>query len=1467
MTLVESILTKLGAMIDRAHLFDFKKPVAKGVRSLFTQDLRPIGDSAMLAGSLVELWCILDDHPALTARSRVRFDVLEEDFLLTGGLDDQVISLLGTNAVPPESGFAIEQRETVFHELDPGIDVPTYLEEYRRTFSREPFPQFDTTILVLNEHRSENDQAVNTVPGAQSVAEDTPLRITGLSVTDVDGNLSTTQLAVTNGTLSVSLAGGATISAGANGTATLTLRGTQAQINAALATLIYQGTLNFNGSDTLTVTSTDASGGSDVDKVALTVTAVATRRSHVITWWRAKQVEDLNSESEMYFVVDIDGIIRAGSPILRTRPAVPGVAVRVIGNLVDAKPFVEETPEPLPDVPVSLGGRRALSGRDGDFVIDARLAAGEHRLEFKRPGIDTLALTVRVLLDAAGLATVNIVDQAGTSLFSQTTLAAATEDTVVTARLRSKLTVRVHKLRGTVLWPDSHPGGQEDVGPVAGPGGYQSMPANHLGTPLADRHVYVLPIPPGGSLSPYRPKTTRAWEALKAQPGVLQSSRPGAPLAKHGTAFDGQFEVKYVDFSAGSRYLLWVERFDPQGATDVTTEAPDHVVRTEQRTLIEIHEALLLTDHSNAGQLLERNRNLVDRQRNLSGNVVSWGIDAMRVVDRNVNGNNVRTLVRPDRSLRGDFDDDAIVTGGEAHVVPASRLVDNLVIQVLPLAPVDEPADEQGAAARRLRQELEQAAAAFPDGADLDDVHLVLDVGRLGHAVDLTGQHVKSPRWDAAALEARKVELLERTLVVRPGHDLDAARWHIDAVSLADAALVSIDGPNGIAATRHLDATVVPVLGAISPRLPAVAGRRLYLGPGHGLWPDVGSAASAEPSDWKSIRGGWQLNTGEDENDALQSAEINRIVRLAGMDVSYCRQIENLAAPGVANPQASVWVPADENRPQLGFPNRNFPRLWQQNNIYYLGVVGHEVVTNNQNYRAPVGNKNNHGINARVEHLVAEAARRPFDVVLFTHTNGAGGHGTLMMYLNIDLSDTDAEQGNPLGFGFADRLCVRVVERCKVWKNGANPLTGEGGGVKTMFQVNAQEIDRDLVATNDHFELQVLGDNPVRRRRVRAVSAAAPPGANWHHNVFAFSFPVVVSELLFHDRAEDAKLLCRAWFRRLAAEAMSLAIQDQVLDNAAAVTADQTRAVLKGIFGLTQPLAAWRPEADPPTAADLEHVVARVGGALLEEVNLTGTSLAYLVDAALARAHSYTRRHLVNALVAALRPIAGYADNDDLAATTEAVLQTGVALERSDKPPTRAEAGTFACLAVGLAGASLDKAETQPIGPLNQPLIRQAVGRPSAYFPRAEGLELAIRLRALRPTDIFRVANVFFADASWRRMDRLGQPDLYEFDPGTPVLLVVETDGFPWKGTKWDVSFILTGGGKQKTLACAARQPRRLVSRTWFVDWPPTDEAAALTITVRVHYRNQDGVADWKVLGTKDIKLRVVDPFATRSAP
>ncbi len=119
-----------------------------------------------------------------------------------------------------------------------------------------------------------NDPPVNTVPGAQSVNEDTPLSISGISVADDDDNLSTVRLTVNNGTLDVTLSGGATISAGADQSNDLTLSGSLADINNTLASLVYQGDQHFNGNDTLTILSTDSDTATDSDTIAITVAAV-----------------------------------------------------------------------------------------------------------------------------------------------------------------------------------------------------------------------------------------------------------------------------------------------------------------------------------------------------------------------------------------------------------------------------------------------------------------------------------------------------------------------------------------------------------------------------------------------------------------------------------------------------------------------------------------------------------------------------------------------------------------------------------------------------------------------------------------------------------------------------------------------------------------------------------------------------------------------------------------------------------------------------------------------------------------------------------------------------------------------------------------------------------------------------------------------------------------------------------------
>src|SRR5688572_13116442 len=133
-----------------------------------------------------------------------------------------------------------------------------------------------------------NDAPVNTVPGAQSVAEDTPLVFSSgngnqISVSDVDAasGLAQVSLSIANGTLTLAGTGGLTFTTG-DGTAdtSMVFTGTLADVNAALNGLSYTPTANFNGAALLTLTTNDqgstGSGGAlnDSDSVSITITAV-----------------------------------------------------------------------------------------------------------------------------------------------------------------------------------------------------------------------------------------------------------------------------------------------------------------------------------------------------------------------------------------------------------------------------------------------------------------------------------------------------------------------------------------------------------------------------------------------------------------------------------------------------------------------------------------------------------------------------------------------------------------------------------------------------------------------------------------------------------------------------------------------------------------------------------------------------------------------------------------------------------------------------------------------------------------------------------------------------------------------------------------------------------------------------------------------------------------------------------------
>ena len=115
-----------------------------------------------------------------------------------------------------------------------------------------------------------NEAPTATVPGPLTAFEDVDQALTGVVVGDPEGDALTVTLGVTNGTLTLGSTAGLTVSG--NGSATVTASGAIADLNAALATLIYRGVLNFAGGDTLSVDVSDgALGLSPTATVAITV--------------------------------------------------------------------------------------------------------------------------------------------------------------------------------------------------------------------------------------------------------------------------------------------------------------------------------------------------------------------------------------------------------------------------------------------------------------------------------------------------------------------------------------------------------------------------------------------------------------------------------------------------------------------------------------------------------------------------------------------------------------------------------------------------------------------------------------------------------------------------------------------------------------------------------------------------------------------------------------------------------------------------------------------------------------------------------------------------------------------------------------------------------------------------------------------------------------------------------------------
>ena len=119
------------------------------------------------------------------------------------------------------------------------------------------------------------------VPASLSGNENTAISLSGsnaITVSDTPntGDVLTTTLTVSHGTITVGTLDGTTVVGGVNGSGSVTLTGTAAQITAALASANYTGNSNYYGPDSLVVTTTDTVNGATTGPQTVGITLADT---------------------------------------------------------------------------------------------------------------------------------------------------------------------------------------------------------------------------------------------------------------------------------------------------------------------------------------------------------------------------------------------------------------------------------------------------------------------------------------------------------------------------------------------------------------------------------------------------------------------------------------------------------------------------------------------------------------------------------------------------------------------------------------------------------------------------------------------------------------------------------------------------------------------------------------------------------------------------------------------------------------------------------------------------------------------------------------------------------------------------------------------------------------------------------------------------------------------------------------
>lgn len=202
------------------------------------------------------------------------------------GLDAEAdILLLGCNVGEGEDGRAFVERLAFLTGADVAASADNTGSAERggdwdleiRTGRIESALALDAAALAGYGHLLAAPTISDSVPFIRFQPEDTDMVITGITVADADPSDTTLRvsLSVNVGTITLSRVTGLTFNAGtANGSSSIDVSGSIADINAALAGMTYRMGQDAYGLATLSITATDASLASSTRTVYLAVTPV-----------------------------------------------------------------------------------------------------------------------------------------------------------------------------------------------------------------------------------------------------------------------------------------------------------------------------------------------------------------------------------------------------------------------------------------------------------------------------------------------------------------------------------------------------------------------------------------------------------------------------------------------------------------------------------------------------------------------------------------------------------------------------------------------------------------------------------------------------------------------------------------------------------------------------------------------------------------------------------------------------------------------------------------------------------------------------------------------------------------------------------------------------------------------------------------------------------------------------------------